>query len=165
MEGLLPPFREGQLVRRLIEQGIRDPRVLAAFARVPRRFFVPEEGQPYAEGDHPLEIGYGQTISQPYIVAAMTEALQLEGRERVLEVGTGSGYQTAILCELLPLASTVRTIEIVPELAGRAGRALRGAGYENGEFRVGGGARGRPEAPPSHRIVGAAAPQGEPGPP
>jgi protein-L-isoaspartate(D-aspartate) O-methyltransferase len=84
MEGLLPPFREGQLVRRLIEQGIRDPRVLAAFARVPRRFFVPEEGQQYSEGDHPLEIGYGQTISQPYIVAAMTEALQLEGRERVL---------------------------------------------------------------------------------
>src|SRR6266478_5767743 len=90
MEGLRTPLREGQLVRRLIEQGIRDPRVLAAFARVPRRFFVPDEAQPYSEGDHPLEIGYGQTISQPYIVAAMTEALQLEGRERVLEVGTGS---------------------------------------------------------------------------
>ena len=164
MEGLLPPFREGQLVRRLIEQGIRDPRVLAAFARVPRRFFVPEEGQPYAEGDHPLEIGYGQTISQPYIVAAMTEALQLEGRERVLEVGTGSGYQTAILCELLPLASTVRTIEIVPELAGRAERTLRELGYENVEVRVGDGARGWPEAAPYDAIVVAAAPEEVPAP-
>jgi len=164
MEGLLPPFSEGQLVRRLIEQGIGDPRVLAAFARVPRRFFVPEEGQPYAEGDHPLEIGYGQTISQPYIVAAMTEALQLEGRERVLEVGTGSGYQTAILCELLPLASTVRTIEIVPELAGRAERTLRELGYENVEFRVGDGARGWPEATPYDAIVVAAAPEEVPAP-
>jgi protein-L-isoaspartate(D-aspartate) O-methyltransferase len=164
MEGLLPPFSEGQLVRRLIEQGIGDPRVLAAFARVPRRFFVPEQGQPYAEGDHPLEIGYGQTISQPYIVAAMTEALQLEGRERVLEVGTGSGYQTAILCELLPLASTVRTIEIVPELAGRAERTLRELGYENVEFRVGDGARGWPEAAPYDAIVVAAAPEEVPAP-
>ncbi len=164
MEGLLPPFSEGQLVRRLIEQGIGDPRVLAAFARVPRRFFVPEQGQPYAEGDHPLEIGYGQTISQPYIVAAMTEALQLEGRERVLEVGTGSGYQTAILCELLPLASTVRTIEIVPELAGRAERTLRELGYENVEFRVGDGAPGWPEAAPYDAIVVAAAPEEVPAP-
>ena len=164
MEGLLPPFSEGQLVRRLIEQGIGDPRVLAAFARVPRRFFVPDEGQPYAEGDHPLEIGYGQTISQPYIVAAMTEALQLEGRESVLEVGTGSGYQTAILCELLPLASTVRTIEIVPELAGRAERTLRELGYENVEFRVGDGARGWPEATPYDAIVVAAAPEEVPAP-
>src|SRR5256886_10386744 len=150
MEGLRTPLREGQLVRRLIEQGIRDPRVLAAFARVPRRFFVRDEAQPYSEGDHPLEIGYGQTISQPYIVAAMTEALQLEGRERVLEVGTGSGYQTAILCELLPLASTVRTIEIVPELSGRAGRAPREGGAQKGEVRGRRGARGRPPGAPPH---------------
>src|SRR5207245_11652524 len=129
MEGLRTPLREGQLVRRLIEQGIRDPRVLAAFARVPRRFFVPDEAQPYSEGDHPLEIGYGQTISQPYIVAAMTAALQLEGRERVLEAGTGSGCQTAILCELLPLASTVSTIAMVPELTGRAEPSPREAGH------------------------------------
>jgi protein-L-isoaspartate(D-aspartate) O-methyltransferase len=162
MEALRPPFREGQLVRRLIEQGIRDPAVLAAFARVPRRFFVPEEVQPYSEGDHPLEIGYGQTISQPYIVAAMTEALQLEGRERVLEVGTGSGYQTAILCELLPLASTVRTIEIVPELSERAERTLRELGYENVEFRVGDGARGWPEAAPYDAIIVGAAPEAVP---
>src|SRR5438876_3877173 len=158
MEGLLPPFREGQLVRRLIEQGIRDPRVLAAFARVPRRFFVPEEGQPYAEGDHPLEIGYGQTISQPFIVAAMTEALQLQGRERVLEVGTGSGYQTAILAELLPLSTTIRTVEIVPELSWRAQRVLRELGYDNVEFRIGDGAKGWPEAAPYDAILVAAAP-------
>src|SRR5256886_10832436 len=113
MEDPRPPSSETPLVRRLIEQGIRDPRVLAAFGRVPRRFFVPEEAQPYAHGDHPLEIGYGQTISQPYVVAAMTEALELRGPERVLEVGTGSGYQTAILAELLPLGSTLRSIEIV----------------------------------------------------
>ncbi|TMA90800.1 MAG: protein-L-isoaspartate(D-aspartate) O-methyltransferase [Deltaproteobacteria bacterium] len=164
MEGLRTPLREGQLVRRLIEQGIRDPRVLAAFARVPRRFFVPDEAQPYSEGDHPLEIGYGQTISQPYIVAAMTEALQLEGRERVLEVGTGSGYQTAILCELLPLASTVRTIEIVPELSGRAERTLKELGYENVEFRVGDGASGWPEGAPYDAILVAAAPEEVPAP-
>src|SRR5712672_1431450 len=130
MEGLLPRYSEAPLVRRLIEQGIRDPRVLAAFGRVPRQFFVPDDAQPFAEGDHPLEIGYGQTISQPYIVAAMTEALQLEGQERVLEVGTGSGYQTAILGELLPLANKVRTIEIVPELSRRAARILKELGYD-----------------------------------
>jgi len=159
MEGFRPQSLEGPLVRRLIEQGIRDPRVLAAFARVPRRFFVPEEAQDFSEGDHPLEIGHGQTISQPYVVAAMTEALRLEGRERVLEVGTGSGYQTAILCELLPLGATVRTIEIVPELSWRAERTLRELGYENVEFRVGDGALGWPEAAPYDAILVAAAPE------
>ena len=159
MEGLRPPYLEGPLVRRLIEQGIRDPRVLAAFGRVPRRLFVPDDAQSYSEGDHPLEIGYGQTISQPYIVAAMTEALQLHGQERVLEVGTGSGYQTAIFCELLPLASTVRTVEIVPELSRRAARTLEELGYENVEFRVGDGGQGWPEAAPFDAILVAAAPQ------
>src|SRR5205814_1337769 len=151
MEGLLPQPLEGPLVRRLIEQGIRDSRVLAAFGRVPRRFFVPDDAQLFSEGDHPLEIGYGQTISQPYIVAAMTEALQLEGNERVLEVGTGSGYQTAILCELLPLASIVRTIEIVPELSWRGQRTLKDLGYENVEFRVADRSNGWPEAAPALR--------------
>jgi protein-L-isoaspartate(D-aspartate) O-methyltransferase len=158
MEGLRPRYSEAPLVRRLIEQGIRDPRVLAAFGRVPRRFFVPEEAQPYAEGDHPLEIGYGQTISQPYIVAAMTEALDLQGYERVLEVGTGSGYQTAILAELLPLGSTIRTLEIVPELSLRAERTLRELGYDNVRFRVDDGAKGWPEAAPYDAILVAAAP-------
>jgi protein-L-isoaspartate(D-aspartate) O-methyltransferase len=153
---------EGQLVRRLIEQGIRDPRVLAAFARVPRRFFVPEPAQGESEADRPLDIGHGQTISQPFIVAAMTEALQLEGRERVLEVGTGSGYQTAILCELLPLGSTVRTIEIVPQLSWRAQKILTELGYENVAFRIGDGALGWPEAAPFDAILAAAAPTAVP---
>src|SRR3982074_25043 len=129
MEGLLRRYSEAPLVRRLIEQGIRDPRVLAAFGRVPRRFFVPEDAQPYAEGDHPLEIGFGQTISQPYIVAAMTEALDPKPGDRGLEVGTGSGYQTAVLAELLPLGSTIRTIEILPELSSRAERTLTELGH------------------------------------
>ena len=94
--------RESLLVPRLIDQGIRDPRVLAAFARVPRSFFVPEEARDEAEADRPLEIGCGQTISQPYVVAAMIEALDMTGRERVLEVGTGSGYATAILASAAP---------------------------------------------------------------
>jgi protein-L-isoaspartate(D-aspartate) O-methyltransferase len=164
MESLRAPTAEGPIVRRLIGQGIRDPRVLAAFDRVPRRFFVPDDAQEHSEGDHPLEIGYGQTISQPYIVAAMTEALRLEGRERVLEVGTGSGYQTAILCELLPLSATVRTIEIVPQLSARAERTLRELGYENVEFRVGDGAMGWPEAAPYDAILVAAAPEHVPAP-
>ncbi|HYS10478.1 MAG TPA: protein-L-isoaspartate(D-aspartate) O-methyltransferase [Myxococcales bacterium] len=164
MESLLPPGSEAPLVRRLIEQGIRNPRVLGAFGRVPRRFFVPEESQPYAQGDHPLEIGYGQTISQPYIVAAMTEALDLRGPERVLEIGTGSGYQTAILAELLPLGSTLRTVEIVPELSRRAERTLRELGYNNVQFRVGDGAQGWPEAAPYDAILVAAAPEEVPAP-
>src|SRR5947208_13265211 len=155
---------EGLLVRRLIEQGIRGPRVLAAFARVPRRFFVPDEYQRESEADRPLDIGHGQTISQPFIVAAMTEALKLEGRERVLEVGTGSGYQTAILCELLPLSSIVRTIEIVPELSWRGQRTLKELGYENVEFRVADGSNGWPEAAPFDAILVAAAPEVAPRP-
>jgi len=158
MEDLFHNAAEGPLVRRLIDQGIRDPRVLAAFARVPRRFFVPETAQGESEADRPLDIGHGQTISQPFIVAAMTEALQLEGRERVLEVGTGSGYQTAVLCELLPLSTVVRTIEIVPELSQQAQKVLGELGYENVEFRIGDGALGWPEAAPFDAILAAAAP-------
>ena len=159
MNGVRPQPAEGPLVRRLIDQGIRDPRVLAAFGRVPRHFFVPDDVQAESEADRPLDIGHGQTISQPYIVAAMTEALGLEGRERVLELGTGSGYQTAILCEMLPLSTTVRSVEIVPELSWRAQRVLRELGYENVEFRVEDGARGWPEAAPFDAILIAAAPQ------
>ena len=155
---------DGPLVRRLIELGIRDARVLGAFARVPRRLFVPEESQPAADADHPLEIGFGQTISQPYIVAAMTEALRLQGNERVLEIGTGSGYQTAILCELLSLSSTVRTVEIVPDLSWRAQRVLRELGYGNVEFRTGDGALGWSEAAPYDAMLVAAAPSTVPAP-
>lgn len=155
---------DGPLVRRLIELGIRDERVLAVFGRVPRQVFVPEGSQDAAEADHPLEIGFGQTISQPFIVAAMSEALRLQGQERVLEVGTGSGYQTAILCELLEPGARVRTIEIVPELSLRAQRVLQALGYGGVEFRIGDGAQGWPEAAPYDAIVIAAAPAVVPAP-
>ena len=150
--------RESLLVRRLIDQGIRDPRVLAAFARVPRSFFVPDEARDEAEADRPLEIGCGQTISQPYVVAAMIEALEMTGRERVLEVGTGSGYATAILAEMMPVSAEIRSVEIIPELAGRAGRVLAALGYGNVQLRVGDGALGWPEAAPFDAILVSAAP-------
>jgi len=138
--------------------GIRDARVLDAFARVPRHLFVPESLWAEADDDRPLPIGYGQTISQPFVVAYMTERLELEGRERVLEVGTGSGYQTAILATL---AREVFTIEIVPELSERARRVVVDAlGLTNVRFRVGDGALGWPEAAPfDATLVAAATPE------
>jgi len=151
--------RESLLVRRLIDQGIRDPRVLAAFARVPRTFFVPEESQAEAEADRPLDIGCGQTISQPYVVAAMAEALELTGRERVLEVGTGSGYATAILAEMMPVSAEIHSVEIIPELAERARRVLGELGYANVQVRVSDGALGWPEAAPFDAILVSAAPR------
>jgi protein-L-isoaspartate(D-aspartate) O-methyltransferase len=150
--------RDSLLVRRLIDQGIRDPRVLAAFARVPRSFFVPDEARDEAEADRPLEIGCGQTISQPYVVAAMAEALDLTGRERVLEVGTGSGYAAAILAEMMPVSAEIRSVEIIPQLAERARRVLAELGYPNVQIRVGDGALGWPEAAPFDAILVSAAP-------
>jgi protein-L-isoaspartate(D-aspartate) O-methyltransferase len=150
--------RESLLVRRLVDQGIRDPRVLAAFARVPRSFFVPDEARDEAEADRPLEIGCGQTISQPYVVAAMIEALDMTGRERVLEVGTGSGYATAILAEMMPVGAEIRSVEIIPELADRARRVLAELGYGNVQMRLGDGALGWPEAAPFDAILVSAAP-------
>jgi protein-L-isoaspartate(D-aspartate) O-methyltransferase len=151
--------RESLLVRRLIDQGVRDPRVLAAFARVPRHLFVPEESQAEAQADRPLDIGWGQTISQPFVVAAMIEALELKGPERVLEVGTGSGYALAVLAEMLPVNADVRGIEIIPELAERAQRTLAELGYANVHVRQGDGALGWPEAAPFDSILVSAAPR------
>ena len=151
--------RDSLLVRRLIDQGVRDPRVLAAFARVPRSFFVPEDAQPDADADRPLDIGWGQTISQPYVVAAMTEALELKGSDRVLEIGSGSGYATAILAEMLPITSTVRAVEIVPELARRSRRTLAELGYTNVDIREGDGSSGWPDAAPFDAILVSAAPR------
>ncbi len=142
---------EGQLRAR----GITDPRVLAAMARVPRHRFVPEEQRPWAYGDHPLPIGQGQTISQPYIVAFMTEAAGVEPGERVLEVGTGCGYQAAVLAEL---GAEVYTIEIVPDLARAAATRLRELGYEEVRTRIGDGWQGWPEAAPFDAILVTAAP-------
>jgi len=138
--------------------GIRDARVLDAFARVPRHLFVPESLWAEADDDRPLPIGYGQTISQPFVVAYMTERLGLAGDERVLEIGTGSGYQTALLAELV---RRVYSIEIVPELAERSRALLLGElGLGNVELRHGDGALGWPEEAPFERIlVAAAAPE------
>ena len=140
-------------------RGIRDPRVLDAMTRVPRHAFVPAAGRDEAYGDHPLPIGHGQTISQPYIVAFMSEALRLEPTHRVLEIGTGSGYQAAVLGEL---AGEVYTIEIIPELAESARKTLIENGYANVTVRTGNGYLGWPEHAPYDRIMVTAAPDAVP---
>jgi len=134
----------------LVARGIRDPRVLEAMRRVPRELFVPEASLALAYADRALPIGSGQTISQPYMVAAMTEALLLEGGERVLEIGTGSGYQAAILAEL---ASEVITVERHSELAEAARATLALLGYRRVEVLVGDGTLGLADRAPFDRIV------------
>jgi protein-L-isoaspartate(D-aspartate) O-methyltransferase len=136
-------------------RGIRDPRVLAALRAVPRHHYVPPELEPHAYADRPLPIGHGQTISQPYIVAYMTELLAVEPRHRVLEIGTGSGYQTAVLAEL---AAEVYTIEIISDLGRQARSLLEQAGYSNIRYLIGDGYRGWPEHAPFDRILLTAAP-------
>lgn len=135
-------------------RGVVDPLVLAAMAKIPRHLFVPEDLRSSAYADEPLPIGQGQTISQPYIVAYMTEALGLRGGEKVLEVGTGSGYQTAVLAEI---AGTVWTIEIIPSLARTAKVRLEKLGYANIRFRVGDGSGGWPEEAPFDAVIVTAA--------
>jgi len=135
-------------------RGVRDPLVLAAMAKVPRHLFVPESLRAHAYADEPLPIGDGQTISQPYIVAYMTEVLGLRGGEKVLEIGTGSGYQTAILAEI---AGEVWTVEIVETLALRARAILDDIGYTNIHYRLGDGSAGWPEAGPFDAIIVTAA--------
>jgi protein-L-isoaspartate(D-aspartate) O-methyltransferase len=133
---------------------ITDPRVLQAMQDVPRHVFVPDNLQHLAYRDSPLPIGQDQTISQPYIVALMTQALQLSGHEAVLEVGTGSGYHTAILCEL---ARQVFSLERHPDLADRAGATVASLGYNNVEIHVGDGSQGLPDMAPFDAIVVSAA--------
>jgi protein-L-isoaspartate(D-aspartate) O-methyltransferase len=140
-------------------RGLRDERVLLAMAKVPRHLFVPDDMAARAYADEPLPIGRGQTISQPYIVAYMTEALRFRGGEKVLEVGTGSGYQTAVLAEA---AGEIWTIELVEELSLRAKERLDALGYENIRFRVGDGSAGWPDAAPFDGIVVTAAPASVP---
>jgi protein-L-isoaspartate(D-aspartate) O-methyltransferase len=143
--------------RQLRRRGIRDTRVVAAMAKVPRELFVPERERARAYDDGALPIGFEQTISQPYMVAATCELLGLSGDEDVLEVGTGSGYAAAVLAEL---AATVVTIERVPELAARARAALTAAGYERVNVVVGDGSLGVPARAPFHAVsVAAAAPR------
>lgn len=131
-------------------RGVDDALVLAAMRKVPRHLFVPPEYEQSAYDDRPLPIGYGQTISQPYMVAVMTQALKLEGDERILEVGTGSGYQAAILAEI---ADHVVSVERIPELAERATRILQNLGYMNVEVIVGDGSRGYAERAPYDGII------------
>jgi len=149
--------RQRMVETQLLPRGIHDPQVIEAFRQVPRHWFVPLEYQQWAYADSPQPIGHEQTISQPYIVALMSEALALTGAERVLEVGTGSGYQAAILARL---AAEVHTIEIVPELAERARQTLAELGLENVHVHSGDGSTGWPAAAPYDAIlVAAAAPQ------
>jgi protein-L-isoaspartate(D-aspartate) O-methyltransferase len=146
--------RAEMVERQLRRRGIDEERVLAAIGRVPRELFVPEGLRSHAYDDGALPIGHGQTISQPFVVATICALLGLDGHERVLDVGTGSGYQAAVLAEL---AAEVVTIERVPELAEEARKRLREAGYPRVEVRVGDGSLGVPERAPFDAIAVAAA--------
>jgi len=151
---------EAERARMVAEQiegrGVSDPAVLAAMRKVPRHRFVPESLRGRSYDDHPLPIGLGQTISQPYIVALMTELARPRAGMKVLEVGTGSGYQAAVLAEIV---GTLVTIEIVPELGQRATKTLRELGYRNIRVFVGDGFDGRPQDAPFDAIVVTAAPE------
>jgi protein-L-isoaspartate(D-aspartate) O-methyltransferase len=147
--------------RQMVEQQLRardikDPRVLEVMGRVPRHLFVPEHLRREAYEDYPLSIGHGQTISQPYIVAFMTQALDVKPEHKVLEIGTGSGYQAAVLAEL---AREVYTIEIVEPLGNAARDVLASRGYRNVHVRVGDGYKGWPEEAPFDRVIVTAAPE------
>ena len=146
--------RKRMVVEQIASRGLRDPRLLAVMEAVPRHRFVPSDHLNWAYADGPLPIGFGQTISQPYIVAFMTDALHLTGSERVLEVGTGSGYQAAILGQL---AAEVHTIEFIPELAAQAEKVLQELGFTNIHIHSGDGSLGWPEGSPYDSILVAAA--------
>ena len=140
---------------RIVAQGVRDARVLAAMMEVPRHVFVPDADLVAAYEDHPLSIGYDATISQPSLVGIMSAALELEGTEHVLEIGTGSGYQAAVLSRL---AGRVDTVEVVPELAERARETLAALGCSNVAVHLGDGWQGWPAGAPYDRVVVTAAP-------
>jgi len=148
-------MREKMVETQIKSRGVKDERVLSAMLKVERHCFVPKEYESQAYADQPLPIGEGQTISQPYIVALMTELLGLKGEEKVLEVGTGSGYQAAILAEL---AKEVYTIEIVETLASSAKNLLFEQGYRNIQVKAGDGYLGWPEAAPFDAIIVTCAP-------
>jgi protein-L-isoaspartate(D-aspartate) O-methyltransferase len=153
--------REKMVREQLIPRGIKDPRVLAAMAKIPRHLFMEEALWAEAYNDYPLPIGEGQTISQPYIVALMTEALGLQGGEKVLEIGTGSGYQTAILAEI---CQRVFSIERIRSLVIRARKVLDLLNYYNVQIKVFDGTQGWPEESPFDAIMVTAASPDIPGP-
>jgi protein-L-isoaspartate(D-aspartate) O-methyltransferase len=148
-------MRQQMVDTQILPRDVRDTAVVEAMRRVPRELFVPDDMRPFAYDDRPLPIGRGQTISQPYIVAYMTQALQLEPSHSVLEIGTGSGYQAAVLASIV---KQVYSIEIVSDLAESARRALAQAGYRNVEVRTANGYLGWPERAPFDRIIVTAAP-------
>jgi protein-L-isoaspartate(D-aspartate) O-methyltransferase len=155
MEQHLTWQREGMVTDQIKDRGIRDERVLAAMRKVERHRFVPELFRLRAYNDEPLPIGEGQTISQPYIVALMTELLALQGKEKILEIGTGSGYQTAILANL---AGEVYSIEVLKPLAEKAKTLLTSLGYSNIHTRCSDGHEGWKEESPFDAIIVTAAP-------
>jgi len=155
------PTPAQRLEARLVEHGIRDARVLRALRVVPRHRFVPPEVAPHAWEDRALRIGHFQTISQPYVVAFMTEAAGLRAEDRVLEVGTGSGYQAAVLAELV---ADLATVEIIPELAESAAAILKDCGYSRVRVRSGDGYHGWPQQAPFDAILVTAAPERVPPP-
>ncbi len=154
-KGDFKAMREKMVESQIKARGVKDPRVLSALLKVERHRFVPEEYLGSAYSDQPLPIGEGQTISQPYIVALMTELLELKGNEKVLEIGTGSGYQAAVLAEL---AKEVYTIEIIEPLASTARNRLLELGYRNIKVKAGDGYLGWPEAAPFDAIIITCAP-------
>jgi len=147
-------LRQNMVDNQIKARGITDKKILDAFYKVPRHLFVGPDQRPLAYEDHPLPIDHDQTISQPFIVALMTQALELKGGERVLEIGTGSGYQTAILAEL---AGHVYTVERFERLSRSASILLSELGYDNISYRVGDGTKGWPEEAPFKGILAAAA--------
>ena len=146
--------RKRMVEEQIAARGLLDSRLLAVMGSVPRHMFFPVDDLAWAYADGPLPIGHGQTISQPFIVALMTELLQVESSDRILEVGTGSGYQAAVLGQL---AAEVHTVEVIPELAAQAAKTLAGLGYSNSHVHAGDGSLGWPDAAPYDGILVAAA--------
>ena len=146
--------RKRMVEEQIVRRGVHDPRLLSVMGDVPRHRFVLADDLAWAYADGPLPIGHGQTISQPYIVALMTDLLQLNGVERVLEVGTGSGYQAAVLGRM---AAEVHTVEVIPELAAQATKILAELGFSNIQIHDGDGSQGWPAASPYNAILVAAA--------
>jgi protein-L-isoaspartate(D-aspartate) O-methyltransferase len=146
--------RKRMVSDQIARRGLRTRRLLAVMESIPRHCFVPPDERAWAYADGPLPIGHGQTISQPYIVALMTDLLQLESKARVLEIGTGSGYQAAVLGKI---AAEVHTVELIPELAVKAEETLTNLGYKNVHIHLGDGSLGWPEGAPYDGIIVTAA--------
>jgi len=149
-------LRVAMVNRQIIDRGVNDPAVIKAMRKVPRHLFVPRKNRAFSYADHPLPIGAGQTISQPYIVAFMTAALKLRPGEKVLEIGTGSGYQAAVLAELI---NEVYSIEIIEALGKRAQETLGKLGYKNVHIKIGDGHKGWPQKAPFDAIIVTCAPE------